>query len=62
MKRAPVAAERDGRLAVVRGVPYDEGPHGEVRYPAAVTDRLDALLTEMLSRGSQVCIRHWEDG
>ncbi|WP_435771378.1 hypothetical protein [Nocardioides sp. SYSU DS0651] len=61
VKTTPVAAERDGRLVVVRGVPYEEGPGGEVRHPADVTGRLDALLTEMLSRGSQVCIRHWQD-
>jgi YgiT-type zinc finger domain-containing protein len=42
--------ERDGRVAVVTGVPMEECPaYGEVWLDEAVVLRLDALLTEMLA-------------
>ncbi len=60
MPTTPVAAERAGRLAVVRGVPYETGPDGAFCHPAQVTARLDAILDEMLNSGNQVSIRQWE--
>lgn len=59
LETAPVAAERDGKLAVVRGVPCDFGPDGPRYYPEAVAVRLDALLEEMLASPGDLTIRHW---
>jgi YgiT-type zinc finger domain-containing protein len=54
-------AEREGRTAVVLGVPVEECPAcGEVWLSMDVAKRLDAMFTEMLSLDVEVATRHYD--
>lgn len=58
--RAQVA-ERDGRTAVVLGVPVEECEAcGQVWLSMDVAKRLDAMFTEMLSLDVEVATRHYD--
>lgn len=60
VRRAKVA-ERDGRVAVVLGVPMEECPACGDRWLAwEVAGRLDELLNAMLSGDVEVATRHFE--
>lgn len=55
-------SERDGRVAVVLGVPMEECPAcGERWLDWDVARRLDSLLTELLAGGAEVATRHFAD-
>ena len=57
--RAQVA-ERNGRTAVVLGVPVDEcDACGQVWLSMEVAKRLDVLFTDMLSLDIEVATRHY---
>jgi YgiT-type zinc finger domain-containing protein len=57
--RAQVA-ERDGRTAVVLGVPVEECEAcGEVWLPMEVAKRLDAMFDAMLALDVEVATRHY---
>lgn len=63
-ERRPVTraklAERDGRVAVVLGVPMEECPACSDRWLAwDVARRLDVLLNEMLASDVEVATRHY---
>ena len=63
-ERRPAArarvAERDGRTAVVLGVPVEEcAACGEVWLSMEVARRLDAMFTAMLSLDVEVATRHY---
>lgn len=59
VKRAKLA-ERDGRVAVVIGVPMEECPACGDRWLAwDVAKRLDVLLREMLAGDVEVVTRHF---
>jgi YgiT-type zinc finger domain-containing protein len=59
VKRAKLA-ERDGRVAVVLGVPMEECPACAERWLAwNVAKRLDVLLDEMLASDVEVATRHY---
>lgn len=59
VKRAKLA-ERDGRVAVVLGVPMEECPACADRWLAWDTaKRLDGLLNEMLAGDIEVATRHY---
>jgi len=64
--RVPVrrakTAERDGKVAVVLGVPMEECPACGDRWLAwDVAQRLDELLTAMLAGNLQVATRHFDE-
>lgn len=63
--RVPVrrakTAERDGKVAVVLGVPMEECPACGDRWLAwDVAQRLDELLTTMLAGDLEVATRHFD--
>lgn len=63
--RVPVrrakTAERDGKVAVVLGVPMEECPACGERWLAwDVAARLDEVLTAMLSGDVEVATRHFD--
>ena len=61
VKRAKLA-ERDGRAAVVLGVPMEECPACADRWLAwDVAKRLDVLLNEMLVGDVEVATRHYSE-
>lgn len=61
VRRAKVA-EKQGRVAVVLGVPMEECPAcGERWLDWDVARRLDDLLTELLAAGAEVATRHFDD-
>jgi YgiT-type zinc finger domain-containing protein len=60
--RRAKTAERDGRVAVVLGVPMEECPACGERWLAwDVAARLDELLTAMLAGDVEVATRHYDD-
>ena len=60
VRRAKVA-ERDGRTALVLGVPMEECEAcGEVWIPMDVAIRLDTMFTELLSTDVEVATRHYD--
>lgn len=64
-ERVPVrrakSAERDGKVALVLGVPMEECPAcGERWLDWEVARRLDALLTSMLAGDVEVATRHFD--
>ena len=62
VRRAKVA-ERDGRVAVVLGVPMEECPAcGERWLTWEVTTALAELLTAMLTLDVEVATRHFDQG
>jgi YgiT-type zinc finger domain-containing protein len=62
VRRAKVA-ERDGRVAVVLGVPMEECPAcGERWLTWDVASTLDELLTAMLVLDVEVATRHFDQG
>lgn len=66
-ERTPVIraklAERDGKVAVILGVPMEECPACGERWLAwAVARRLDELLTAMLADDVEVATRHFSVG
>ena len=54
----PVVVERDGRLAVVTGVPNNIGDPTQA---VAAAVRLNTMLSKMLASGNQVSIRDWDE-
>ncbi len=60
VKRAKLA-ERDGKVAVILGVPMEECPACGERWLAwDVARRLDELLTTMLAGDVEIATRHFE--
>ena len=54
-------AERDGRTAVVLGVPVEECPAcGQVWLTMDVAKRLDALFDRLLASGAELAQAHWD--
>lgn len=54
-------AERDGRTAVVLGVPVEECPAcGEVWLTMGVAKRLDVLFDQLLASGAELAQAHWD--
>ncbi len=54
-------AERDGRVAVVLGVPMEECPACAERYLTwDVAEKLDALLNAMLAGDVEIATRHFD--
>lgn len=65
-KRLPVRrakmAERDGRVAVVRGVPMEECPSCDERWLTINTaEVLDEMLRQLLVSGAETATGHWDD-
>jgi YgiT-type zinc finger domain-containing protein len=59
--RRAKTAERDGKVAVVLGVPMEECPSCGDRWLAwDVAKRLDELLTTMLAGDLEVATRHFD--
>jgi len=59
--RRAKTAERDGKVAVVLGVPMEECPACGDRWLAwDVAQRLDELLTTMLAGDLEVATRHFD--
>ena len=59
--RRAKTAERDGKVAVVLGVPMEECPACGDRWLAwDVAQRLDKLLTKMLAGDLEVATRHFD--
>ena len=59
--RRAKTAERDGKVAVVLGVPMEECPACGDRWLAwGVAQRLDELLTTMLAGDVEVATRHFD--
>ena len=59
--RRAKTAERDGKVAVVLGVPMEECPACGDRWLAwDVAQRLDELLTTMLAGDHEVATRHFD--
>jgi YgiT-type zinc finger domain-containing protein len=59
--RRAKTAERDGKVAVVLGVPMEECPACGDRWLAwDVAQRLDELLTTMLAGDVEVATRHFD--
>lgn len=53
--------ERDGRTAVVLGVPVEEcRACGQVWLAMEVAKRLDALFDQLLASGAELAQTHWE--
>lgn len=53
-------AERDGRTAVVLGVPVEECPScGEVWFSMETAIRLDEIFEDLLSTGADSSKVHW---
>lgn len=64
--RTPVTrakmVERDGRVAVVTGVPMEECPScGERWLSLEVAESLDGLLRRLISSGADTATAHWND-
>ena len=56
------SAERDGKVAVVLGVPMEEcSACGERWLAWDVAERLDEMLTTMLDSDAEVATRHFDD-
>ena len=54
--------ERDGRTALVLGVPVEECPAcGQVWLTLEVAKQLDALFNRLLSSGAELAQTHWDD-
>ncbi|MGH9185896.1 MAG: YgiT-type zinc finger protein [Acidimicrobiales bacterium] len=61
VRRAKMA-ERDGRVALILGVPMEECPACGERYlDWDVARRLDEVLTAMLKADAEVSTRHYDD-
>ena len=61
VRRAKIA-ERDGKVAVVLGVPMEEcSACGERWLAWDVAERLDEMLTTMLDSDAEVATRHFDD-
>ena len=59
--RRAKTAERDGKVAVVLGVPMEECPACGDRWLAwDVAERLDELLTTMLAGDLEIANRHFD--
>ena len=59
--RRAKTAERDGKVAVVLGVPMEECPACGDRWLAwDVAQRLDELLTTMLAGDLEIATRHFD--
>lgn len=55
-------AERDGRVAVVTGVPMEECPAcGERWMTLEVAEALDAMLRRMVASGAETATAQWDD-
>ncbi|MGH4018708.1 MAG: YgiT-type zinc finger protein, partial [Pseudonocardiaceae bacterium] len=55
-------AERDGRTALVLGVPVEVCPAcGQVWLTMEVAKRLDALFDRLLASGAESAQVHWEE-
>lgn len=53
--------ERDGRAAVVLGVPVEECPAcGQIWLTMGVAKRLDALFDQLLASGAELAQAHWD--
>ena len=53
--------ERDGRTALVLGVPVEECPAcGQVWLTLEVAKQLDALFNQLLSGGAELAQTHWD--
>ena len=61
VRRAKIA-DRDGKVAVVLGVPMEEcSACGERWLAWDVAERLDEMLTTMLDSDAEVATRHFDD-
>ena len=60
--RGAKIAERDGKVAVVLGVPMEEcSACGERWLAWEIAERLDEMLTTMLDSDAEVATRHFDD-
>ena len=64
-ERAPAlrsrVTERDGRTALVLGVPVEECPAcGQVWLTLEVAKQLDTLFNQLLSSGAELAQTHWD--
>jgi hypothetical protein len=56
-----VSADRDGRTALVLGVPVERcASCGETTFSDAVASRLDVMLRELLASPAEVSQQHWD--
>ncbi len=54
-------AERDGRTAVVLGVPVEECPAcGQIWLTMDVAKQLDVLFDQLLASGAELAQAHWD--
>ncbi len=55
-------AERDGRVAVVTGVPMEECPACGARWLTLdVAETLDGILRRLIASGAETATAHWND-
>ncbi|MDZ7676925.1 MAG: YgiT-type zinc finger protein [Acidimicrobiales bacterium] len=54
--------ERDGRVAVVTGVPMEECPAcGERWMSLDIAETLDGILRRLIASGAETAAAHWDD-
>lgn len=54
--------ERDGRVAVVTGVPMEECPaRGERWMSLDIAETLDEILRRLIASGAETATAHWDD-
>jgi hypothetical protein len=55
-------AERDGRVAIVTGVPMEECPACGARWlDYDVAETLDGILRRLVASGAETATAHWAD-
>jgi YgiT-type zinc finger domain-containing protein len=55
-------AERNGRVAVITGVPMEECPACAERWLSLeVAELLDAMLRRLIASGAETATAHWSD-
>ncbi|HUP69000.1 MAG TPA: YgiT-type zinc finger protein [Acidimicrobiales bacterium] len=54
--------ERDGRVAVIHGVPMEECPSCGTKWLTMdVAETLDSLLRQLLDSGAETATGHWDE-